>query len=205
MIVGCSFLLVFFGSVAQRCVDAGPQTGARTWSPRPNMLQNLIIEVPGVDEKNEKKLHTFRFAMLMIGSESVGGRDCWKAAFIPGDQTPEASKKRFEILVDKQTGCPRKITAVKAESSARIEKVGDMTLTVDSPENIPFDFLPLSSAKEFSEGSVLVKLQSTTVDKDTVLDLAYLIEGKEKLRIRQRWVQGEDWWRYYDRHVMALW
>jgi hypothetical protein len=57
---------------------------------------------------------------------------------------------------------------------------------------VPLDVLPLIPSQEFRDGPATLKFQSTRAGKDYLLELTYAIDGKEKLRVRQRWTEGDE-------------
>jgi hypothetical protein len=143
----------------------------------------------------------YRFNLLANNGGLVDGRDCWKLIFFPNDDFPPEAQHRIIVHVDKQHGWPRKATPVKSDAVVKIQQVGEASFILDAPAGVPLDMLPLVPSQEFRDGPATLKFQSTRAGKDYLLELTYAIDGKEKLRVRQRWTEGDDWWRYYEKYL----
>ncbi len=199
----CSFfmiatIVVFLNIAAPaRGGDSLPKVGKL----KVNVIKNIVAEMPGSEVKDGEKPKPYRLHVFVIGSEMIDGRDCWKAQIVPADQFQPEAKHWLMIVWDKETGWPRKVNPVKTNLEPKIQKVGDATFIVDGPAGLPIDMLPMVPPGEFKEGSASVKFKSTRFGDITVMELSYAVDGKEQFRVRQRWTDGQDWWRYYDKHV----
>lgn len=197
--VGAALLTWCFSTAAFSNEGAGGPI--RTWKPKVGVLKNLIVEVPATAENKATETVTYKFHVTVASEEKVEGRDCWKLVFIPGDKSPPAITQRLAILVDKAYGWPRKVTPIKSTSDAKILKIGDAWIIVDGPLGVPVDFLPLVSPRRFQEGPATIDFQTNRIGNETLVELIYFIDDVAAIRIRQRWVDGDDWWRYYEKYA----
>jgi hypothetical protein len=182
-------------------LQAGSGDKTRTWVPK-EIPRGYTPELFVSEGKAVKPPIAYRFDIRFSGEEKVDGRDCFTFNFYPGDKFPPEAQHPMTILIDKENGWPRKATLTKERKPVKIEKVGDAAILIDAPAGVPCDILPLFvSSGEFREGDAVVKYDSKRVKDELFLELRYSVAGKEKLRVRQRWRDEDDWWRYYEKYV----
>jgi hypothetical protein len=196
----CAFLIIL-DSNGEASAAEGNEQPARIWTPKVGVLKNIVIEIPATAENKAQETVKHNFHLTVTGEENVAGKSCWKIVFIPGDKSPAISKQRLAIFVDKANGWPQKVTPIKSTTDARILKVGEASIVANGPLGVPIDLLPLIPSRRFQEGTATIDFQSSRSGNDIILELIYVVDGTVKLRIRQKWVAGDDWWRYYEKHV----
>jgi hypothetical protein len=195
----CVAAIVICAAAANLAARAGEQV-PRLTPPRVGALKNLIVELHS-PATGDGKVITYRAHVTFSGSEKVGERDCWKLQFFPADKQPAEAQHRIAVSKDKESGWPRKVTPLQSNAEPILQHVGEAALILDAPVGMPVEILPTIRSTDFKEGASIARFQATRVNKETVLELTYIVDGREKLRIRQRWTEGNDWWRYYDKHI----
>jgi hypothetical protein len=165
-------------------------------------LINLAVErTPDAKDKAASaQEYVFHVVKIADGGQ-VDGRNCWKLVFVPGDKVPAEKARRVAVAVDKEQGWPRKVSGPTSISEVRVQGLAGALIIVDAPDGIPLEIFPFAGDQEFRSGQSVAKLRQTRRNNETFVELVYSLNGGETLRVRQRWADGEDWWRYYEKYV----
>jgi hypothetical protein len=148
------------------------------------------------------------YALVTGLDKQVGAEDGWRIAFVPGKDMPAGlAEERWYAAVDRNTGWPRKYLVTRAKTPTRedlsLRAFGTASLSIAAPEGVPIEFIPPSS-DAFSSQSTLgetLTLRKEVKGSNVTMVATITASNKERLRVVQRWVSGEKWWREYERYV----
>jgi len=97
-----------------------------------------------------------------------------------------------------------KVGYIKAsEQSDWLNRFGKAKFVTAAPEGFPVEVIPLGPLGSYSNPKAGAELTfSRKKEGDfVVLEAALKVDQTEKLLIRQKWIEGEKWWREYERYV----
>jgi hypothetical protein len=141
--------------------------------------------------------------VTVVGTQKVGASDCWKVFFIPDKEGQKMIGQSYCVMVDKETAWPRKVIRVKDPCIATVEQRGEASVVIGAPKGFPLEIFPLVNLQEFrAEGlGTTLKLTKRGAGNDILVEAAYKSVKGDEVVIRQRWGEGETWWRDYERFV----
>src|SRR5262245_1176579 len=182
------------GSVA----TAGQEPGLQFADWRVGRSWNVVVEPMAQPDPAR-----YRFGVHVGNPEQVDGVECWRVIFVPGDHMPGEIPRHLALFVDKhqrwaRRGFPLPLTPTREFD---IRTIDQATVVTNAPDDVPIELFPLAPARDFSSTAGLIKLESIRTENETFATLTYLVDSQQKLRVRQRWRDGDGWWRYYEKHV----
>lgn len=135
--------------------------------------------------------------VVIGGQEDVEGKECWKVDVVPGSGAPPYLK-RHRMFVDKTTGWPRKVLEPATNTILPLREHAGVSFLTGAVRGLPLEIIgPGVLAEQSSE----LRITKETIAGITHVEAVRLQEGAEGFRVRQQWVDGEKWWREYERHV----
>ncbi len=196
--------VIVFTSALIACATAEPER--REKLPAPGSLwnvgdvSNLEVELYPRDSDNPAPVR-YKMHAIVASTEPVGATHCWKLGLVPGTGAPPQLGERYWVYLDRRTGWPHKVTRPKSAVNALLTPIQNAKLIAGAPEGFPLELFPLTGTKEFKEGDATLTVQQQKSGSTLTVDAVLVVRGREELRIKQQWTEGEKWWREYERHV----
>jgi prepilin-type N-terminal cleavage/methylation domain-containing protein len=172
-------------------------------SPRPmdlwknGEMLNLSIEVPGQT--------SFISHVVTSNLEAGKGGPGWQLTFIPGDKAPASLKGRCRVLVDPKTGKSTRAIRLPDNKEIALETIGPITFIIGAPEAMPLEwFASFEPAEARVDGEKIARRISIRKEEEgsfVHVTMTLREDNIEVLRVWQKWVPGEKWWREYERDV----
>lgn len=166
--------------------------------------------------KSAQAAKEFLLYAHISGYRQVKSTKCWSLVFLHPDNGPNRFADRYYIYVDPQ-GWTRKMLHIKysktpapnSKTRKRTlvpllpKKFGPGTLAAIAPPAFPLEIFPLTDFAQIDRegGKEAFAIRRKIDGKNILLEAVYKIGTAEKLVIRQKWLQGESWWREYERFV----
>ncbi len=195
-------------AVAPRPVDL--------WKPSPS--ENWLLRVESASGLS------YFVSVLPFTLEPFHGAPCFQLWFSFDAKAPEHIRQRRRILVDLKTGQTVRAYTWPDKKEIKVEADGPITFITGAPEGVP---LELFASLEVSEGvsplfrEVPLKKGTDPGDRGpeapgssrrmqirreeqapfVVMEMILTDKGVEELKVRQKWLPGEKWWREYERYV----
>ena len=91
----------------------------------------------------------------------------------------------------------------KVDFAAPIQTVGEVEIITNPPEGFPMDvfFAPMDyDQSEFTSAGNRLTLKKEQSENKITLEATYKPAKGDELRVRQVWMQGEKWWREFERY-----
>jgi len=144
----------------------------------------------------------FRMVVLVSGTQRFADSLCWQVDFIAPQGAPRGIAGSFSILVGKRVGWPVKVIGAPPSAPSPFQTFQDASMLTAAPDGFPAELFPL---KPF-EGAATTSPASLHITRRTegdrlVVEAEVRSGGQSDLLVRQRWVEGEPWWREYERYV----
>jgi hypothetical protein len=89
------------------------------------------------------------------------------------------------------------------EQIAWLERFGGASFITAAPEGYPVEIFPLHELGQFSssKSGATLTLRNEKKDGFIIVEAVLTFGEKDRLLIRQKWIEGEKWWREYERYV----
>ncbi len=160
-------------------------------------MLNLTIEVP--------RQSSFISHVVTSKSEPGKGDPSWHLTFVPGDKAPTQFKSRYRILVELKTAKTLRAFRFPDNKDIAVETIGPITFITAAPEGVPLEwFASFEAAEGRSESGKMVRRMTIRKEEEdgfVNVELTLTHNGIEELKVRQKWLPGEKWWREYERYV----
>ncbi len=144
----------------------------------------------------------FGMFVAVVGTEQVEAVACWKVFFVCDNGVRADVGRGYYFAIDKQAGWPRKVGRVHGPCAATLETLGAGAIIKGAPKGIPLEFFPLPERPfQAKVGLATLAVERRVSGSDITLQATYRVGGKEVLMVRQKWAQGEKWWREHERYV----
>ncbi len=192
--------------------DSGAPSPSAGWKPG-NMWTLAVESYPRDGVKPDKAaggaapVPHYTLHALVTGAHKVGGADCWRVCFVPDKDVPPRLAERWYVSVDRATGWPRNYRKGKGKDLLSIDFAatppeGPRFFT-NAPAGIPIEVFPLvnNGPTGGAEPREALTVRRAVDGKDITLEATLEVAGVEEVRVRQHWVEGEKWWRRYERYV----
>ena len=144
----------------------------------------------------------FGLRVLVVGRERLDNRSCCQLNLvIPQNEVPPGQKDHLGLFVERSAGWPRRLLG--PPSSAVLSTAGEVAFIRGHPRYFPAEVFPptdLAAVALDASGRTLAITNQLT-PKGSVVEATIVNNGKEELRIRQLWREGEPWWAEYERYV----
>jgi len=131
----------------------------------------------------------------------INGVECWRVEFWPGENTSVTAAKCAVIHFEKTSGEIRKVVDEHGGDNNIVTVVkafGEVRFPVQRFACIPYELFPLIEHKETTTVFKTSLSITKTVDKDSITVEATRRDRDGTLTaIKQKWVEGEKWWREY--------
>jgi hypothetical protein len=152
--------------------------------------------------REDARTGSFNLHVGIVGVEEVDSASCWKVFFIPERQKPDGVGNSYCVMVEKETGWPRKVIRVRDPSSAAIEKFKEGAWVSGAPQGFPLEIFPLIGPNELKsrDHHSILTLDKKVEGSQITLEAKFK-SGNGEAVVRQKWVEGEKWWRHYERYV----
>jgi hypothetical protein len=157
----------------------------------------------GVSSQKREPQKPYSLFVSIVGDKEVGESSCWKVFFIPEQDKLTAIGNMYCVLVDKASTWPRKVIRVKDPSAATIEILEKGAWISGAPVGFPLECFPLLGLAKFGskDTGAALQLERQVNGKDLLLEAKFNTPDGGESVVRQKWVEGEKWWREYDRWV----
>jgi hypothetical protein len=136
-------------------------------------------------------------------SEAVDGQECWRLEFTPGRGAPATIGGPHHVWVDRRDGAPRRLARGDLVLGRAVEEFQGRPVVTAAPEGFPVEFLPWAATPPVrsSWSTATFQLLRRTAGQATVLEGLLLRAERHELAVKQVWIEGEPFWREYERYV----
>ena len=188
-VVAC-FVSCWF--IATGLADTAGPPPQRSWQVGDRWIISMERHASAVPQSKREFMNT-----VVVGAQDLEGVNCWKIFFIP-----EGEEGSVTLMLDRQTGWPRRVVTSANPPQPSLERVGQGTIFA-APPPLPIEIFPFLQEPKttFEAATGTLTIERHVSGKDITLEAVYKSNGTEAWRVEQRWVEGEKWWREYERHV----
>lgn len=151
-----------------------------------------------VEVKQPENPQTYHLFIVVNGVDDIGKRSCWRLFFTP---SKESGLQSQVVWLDKKSGIIRHVSPKYTPPGPT---AGSITLSqyqglIRGPlKGVPFETIPET---EPQDTDLLWKAEKKIEGSHLLLVGRLMTDAGEEIVIRQRWVEGEKWWREYERFV----
>ena len=127
----------------------------------------------------------------------------WDVQFLLKGQAPAGVEGPYQMMVRQADGAVNRIGREGAATNDAVREVGEVRVVTAPPAGFPVEmfFEPLDYEQdEFKNAQGTLTLHRQTDGPTLTVEATYQPAGGEPIMVRQKWVQGEKWWRDYERY-----